>query len=270
MFDFLHDLFFGDLDHDSTPRQSAAGNVPGRLAQSRHTIRRAWRAINDELHQLEHLLEAYPFAHDRQQQVHRPQPAALDATPSDDGLQHFHVSGQFLHQSFRYLREESVPAGHAFSESYHHVAGFQFIRNHFILLHLVRVAFSRQTATGVTIDPASNVAAFTELTATGLAFVAHCHTHPGHGPHANLPSTVDLAYQHRLERIKNIAVGGIFSQDGYLRFFAGDPARFRCHIHGNQVKEINPDEHLFQLELAHGPIPVAPAHTTVTRRGPDR
>jgi hypothetical protein len=53
----------------------------------------------------------------------------------------------------------------------------------------------------------------------GSVFAAFFHAHPGNGPENTRPSSIDLATQEGYERGGYRAIGGIFSRDGYLRFF---------------------------------------------------
>ena len=64
-----------------------------------------------------------------------------------------------------------------------------------------------------------------------------CHSHPGRGINANLPSSTDMDHQLRLERGGYKCISCIFSRDGYVRFFsAGFP--FAVDIFGEGVKDL--------------------------------
>jgi hypothetical protein len=111
------------------------------------------------------------------------------------------------------------------------------------------VAFAEQSALGVKVDDHSNRDALAWLDAVGLTLVAHFHTHPGSGPAS--PSATDFAFQERLEGGGHVAIGGIFTTDRYLKFFAGDPNRFSLRIFGN-IEEVNREHHIYRLPVADG------------------
>jgi proteasome lid subunit RPN8/RPN11 len=82
------------------------------------------------------------------------------------------------------------------------------------------------------------------IDAYGSQLTAYFHSHPGSGPEANHPSSVDLANQERLERGGFHTVGGIFSRDGYLRFFTRKLA-FHITITGKGIDHVG--QNLYQL-----------------------
>ena len=73
--------------------------------------------------------------------------------------------------------------------------------------------------------------------------LGYFHIHPGEGPGAIHPSSVDLKLQDTLERGGYQAIGAIFSRDGYLRFHA--PSLPNIEIFGKGVEKIN--ESLYHL-----------------------
>lgn len=83
-----------------------------------------------------------------------------------------------------------------------------------------------------------------DLARRGSVVTAYFHMHPGRGPGANYPSSIDLANQERLERGGFVAVGGIFSRDGYLRSFS-HRLQYTLHITGKGVRHVG--THQFHL-----------------------
>ena len=185
------------------------------------------------------------------------QPAARATSPLTDSTTVFAVDVLFVQQAVGYILDGYTPTpprgfqarGEEFLESFVYVTGLQFDSRTFVLTHLIPVAFDEQTSGGVRVNDASNSAALAMLDAAGLPLVCHLHSHPSTGIDATQPSGIDRAYQARLERGGHVAIGGIFSQDGYLRFFAGDPNRFVVRIHGKGIVEV--EQHVFKLDLAH-------------------
>lgn len=80
------------------------------------------------------------------------------------------------------------------------------------------------------------------------------HVHPGVGADATMPSPADLADQARRERAGMKSIGGIFSRDGFIRFFSCDMP-FRVQVIGKGVSEHG--KHIFEIEGA-GPFPHEP------------
>ena len=81
----------------------------------------------------------------------------------------------------------------------------------------------------------------------GGLLTAVFHIHPGNGPGANLPSSIDLHDQNRREQVGMKAIGGIFSRDGYIRFFSKS-LKFSVRIIGKGV--IQHGQYLYQLKDA--------------------
>jgi len=89
-----------------------------------------------------------------------------------------------------------------------------------------------------------NARVLVEAERLGGILSCYFHTHPGHGPHANLPSPTDFATQKRFEQGGYAVIGGIFSRDGYLRFFTHEKP-FNISISGKEVEHVG--ENLYKL-----------------------
>ena len=63
------------------------------------------------------------------------------------------------------------------------------------------------------------------------------HKHPGTGAGATFPSITDMRTQERMERGGYPAIGAIFSEDGYIRFFSAK-RQFTINIHGKGVDHV--------------------------------
>ncbi len=72
----------------------------------------------------------------------------------------------------------------------------------------------------------------------GSLFTCYFHAHPGRGINSNFPSSIDYANQDRLESGKYKTIGGIFSRDGYLRFFT-DKLEYKIIISGKGVEYVS-------------------------------
>ncbi len=80
--------------------------------------------------------------------------------------------------------------------------------------------------------------ALIDLEEYGTLLTCYFHAHPGRGINSNNPSDIDYSYQKRLESGKYKTIGGIFSRDGYLRFFS-DKLQYKISISGKGVEYVS-------------------------------
>lgn len=81
----------------------------------------------------------------------------------------------------------------------------------------------------------------------GYRLHALFHKHPGTGAGATFPSSTDMCTQERMERGGYPAIGAIFSEDGYIRFFSAK-RQFTINIHGKGVDYVQDNTyHLTEL-----------------------
>ncbi len=78
----------------------------------------------------------------------------------------------------------------------------------------------------------------------GHRIIAIIHSHPGSGKGANHPSHVDMKTHETWEKTHDI-VGGIWSRDGYLRFFSADKV-FDARVIGSRIQRI--EDHVWKIE----------------------
>lgn len=76
-----------------------------------------------------------------------------------------------------------------------------------------------------------------ELEKYGSLLCCYFHMHPGRGIQSNHPSSIDLSTQATLETGNYPSIGGIFSRDGYLRFFS-DKKPFKIVISGKEIVNV--------------------------------
>lgn len=82
---------------------------------------------------------------------------------------------------------------------------------------------------------------------TGQTIRALLHWHPGQGPSACSPSSIDLATQERIERAGFPAIGMIWTRDRLLRVFSALHP-FAVQFVGKGMEIIDGDHHLYQLD----------------------
>jgi hypothetical protein len=163
------------------------------------------------------------------------------------------MSSLLIAESFRHVcppPSRIRPRINGFREEFHYATGLRIDARTYVVSHIVPVQYARQDAGGVRVLDASNISALAKLDELGLPLVMHFHSHPGFGREANHPSSTDRAFQERLERGGHVAIGGIFSRDGFLRFFAGDDGRFAIEVHGSNVRKLSDVEYRITLDNA--------------------
>jgi hypothetical protein len=167
----------------------------------------------------------------------------------------FCVDSIFLAAAARYLIRPTAKSWRLdLVERFHYVTGVQIDERTFSMNHIIPVNYAKQSAVYLSVENSSNIDQLARLDSWGVSLVAHFHSHPGNGPEAIFPSGIDRRFQERLECGGHIAVGGIFSQDGYVRFFAGDDLRFQIVVFGNHIKEIS--KNVFKIAMAREDLPI--------------
>lgn len=94
-----------------------------------------------------------------------------------------------------------------------------------------------------------------------LHCIFHTHRFPG-PPH---PSATDIRLQRILEEGGYPAIQAVFSEDGYVRFFA-DQRPFSVQVYGKGVRSVNGSSTLYRI-VQCGALPYPTAAATASRRG---
>ena len=167
---------------------------------------------------------------------------SLDAIQRDaetaeaTGGRRFMVSSLFLDRCFRELTADE-------KEQFFFITGSE-VGGVSVLDQKIEFEHQRRSVVGVTGDMAATHELLIHLEQFGHRLLAHFHSHPGLGPMSTRPSGVDKKFQGRLERAGYPAVAGIFSRDGYVRFFRLDDD-FELEMHGTGVEQH--DHHVYRL-----------------------
>ena len=182
----------------------------------------------------------------------KPADVAGDGNPQPVTVQpaRFLMDSLMLARSFRHVCPRQMRTRgqvNGFKERFHYATGLKLDEHTYVVTDIVPVRYSKQSPGGVLVEDGSNISALANLDRIGLPLLAHFHSHPGFGRGANRPSAVDRAFQERLERGGHVAVGFIFSRDGFLRAFAGDLDRFVVEVQGSNVKKVSDNE--FKIDL---------------------
>jgi proteasome lid subunit RPN8/RPN11 len=145
------------------------------------------------------------------------------------------MSSLFLHNSFTFLNQQE-------EESVHFITGPERGSAKF-LEQIIPFKLDVQTIVGAEGNSRDVHRVLGKLQELEYKLLGYFHIHPGEGPNAIYPSSVDLKLQDILERGGYGAIGAIFSRDGYLRFHASRLPNIE--IFGKGVEKIN--ESLYHL-----------------------
>jgi len=113
-----------------------------------------------------------------------------------------------------------------------------------MLSRLIRPELDKSEPGYASVNDISSLHKLEDLERHGSLLCAYLHMHPGRGSGSALPSSVDVACQRRLEKGRYPVIGGIYSRNGYLKFFS-DQNPFEVSISGKGVEHVRKD--LFKL-----------------------
>jgi hypothetical protein len=151
----------------------------------------------------------------------------------------FAIASEVLYTAYRKLCE--VP-----TESILYAVGSRY-GNVYTVERLVPLKLDKSEIAYASADLAASSKVLIDLEPYGTLLTCYFHAHPGRGSGANHPSGIDTNNHARLEKGNYRTVGGIFSRDGYLRFFT-DKMPFKITISGKGVDSVGPN--LWKLTAA--------------------
>lgn len=143
-----------------------------------------------------------------------------------------------------HLKRCFVRAQKSEDEEFYYITGAE-AGDYYIPSEIMDFDYARQSKTGVKADLQSRAKALIKLDNHGHLLLGYFHSHPGRGPGSTRPSAIDTQEQEKLEREGYPAIGCIFSQDGYFRFYAND-LDFKIQVYGKGVKKIGNKVYCFE------------------------
>lgn len=149
----------------------------------------------------------------------------------DSASQRFVFSSAMLRESFRYC--VSKP-----EEGMHFILGIEH-EGVLIGTHIVPFPYQYRSVAGAAGVHQHTHKICIQAHETGHYAMALLHSHPGSGIDANHPSGTDRRTQTLWEHGTRL-LGGIWSRDGYLRWYTNDLA-FAVDVEGNQIERIEGD-----------------------------
>lgn len=148
------------------------------------------------------------------------------------------INSLMLHDCFKQLMKTK-------EESLHVVTG-SVIGNIRSLERMVPLRLDWQSIAGASADNESIANEFIELYEFGLRPLAYFHSHPGCGVGATRPSSTDRQTQSTMEQSGGDIIGGIFSRDGFVRFYA-NKAKPNVRVLGKKVSDVG--KNVYRLEI---------------------
>jgi len=143
-------------------------------------------------------------------------------------------STMMLAQSFRLCTETQ-------DEGMHFIVGVEYDGLK-VGTHIIPFGYAQRSVAGAAGDPLDThrIVIHTYEAATRFS---PCCIPPGSGPNANFPSAIDERTQRLWEQGSNL-IGGIWSRDGFLRWYSV-AVRFQVEVVGSHMEKL--DARLFKL-----------------------
>lgn len=150
--------------------------------------------------------------------------AAFNTSKNDKPL--YMISSEVLYDAYKRLSSTAT-------EAILYAGGNRF-GNAFTIERLVDLELDKSDYGYASANIVSSSKSLVEMEKHGSLLTCYFHAHPGTGSNSNHPSSVDLRNQKRMEKNEYLAIGGIFSRDGYVRFFSHETA-FQICVSGKGV-----------------------------------
>ena len=145
----------------------------------------------------------------------------------------YQVSSLFLNDCYQYLKADPRR-----NERIHLVTGTITAEGTKVLSRMEKLKYGQQSPTYVAADKTDSHQKIITLTENfGHHVLAVFHSHTSRGASSTMPSAIDHNFLQRMARIGCHCLGGIFSLDGYVRFFKEDE-RFDIDVYGKGAEKI--------------------------------
>ena len=148
----------------------------------------------------------------------------------------YQISSLFLRDCWEYLKSDPTH-----SERLGLVTGTITAEGTRVLSRIEKVRYERQGAAYVSADKTDSHQRIVSLSENhGHLLLAVFHSHVARGMAATTPSGIDHSFLERMAQIGCDCLGGIFSLDGYARFFMRNKD-FTIDVYGSGIKKIEAD-----------------------------
>lgn len=157
---------------------------------------------------------------------------------------HYQISSIFLKDCWEYLGSDPLK-----KERLHLVTGTITSDGTRILSRMEKLKYGKQSAAYVSADDVDSHRKIISLAEEhGHLLLAMFHSHTSRGADATYPSSIDRAFLERMVKLGCDCIGGIFSLDGFVRFFSLRKD-FEIEVYGKGVKKIQntPFHRVFEI-----------------------
>jgi proteasome lid subunit RPN8/RPN11 len=145
----------------------------------------------------------------------------------------YQVSSLFLSDCYQYLKEDPRR-----NERIHLVTGTITADGTKVLSRMEKLKYGQQSPVYVAADKTDSHQKIIRLAENfGHHVLAVFHSHTSKGASSTMPSAIDNNFLQRMAKIGCHCLGGIFSLDGYVRFFK-ESERFDIDVYGKGTEKI--------------------------------
>jgi hypothetical protein len=145
----------------------------------------------------------------------------------------YQISSMFVGDCYHYLKADPRQ-----NERIHLVTGTITAEGTKVLSRMEKLKYDRQSPAYVAADETDSHKKIMSLTEDfGHYVLAVFHSHTSTGVSSTKPSSIDYKFMRRMAQIGCNCLGGIFSLDGYVRFFK-ENQRFDIDVYGKGTEKI--------------------------------
>lgn len=167
-----------------------------------------------------------------------------EMNPGDHGAKggplRFMLGSWFLYDSFAYCTQPgpSRRLARGLDDEWMHYATGIVVGDVRTIERIVTFPFAKQSPGFVRGEPHATRDVLIQMAERGYGLHAVLHSHPGNSLGGTHPSHTDLDHQARMERGGYRVISGIYSRDGFVRFFSID-LHFEIEIYGDGVERLS-------------------------------
>lgn len=145
----------------------------------------------------------------------------------------YQISSLFLNDCYQYLKADSKS-----NERIHLVTGTITAEGTKILSRMEKLKYDKQNTVYVAANKTDSLQKMINLTENyGHKVLAVFHSHTSKGASSTLPSAIDHSFLQRMDKIGCHCLAGIFSFDGFVRFFK-ETGSFEIDLYGKGADKI--------------------------------
>ena len=146
----------------------------------------------------------------------------------------YQVSSLFLKDCWNYLKSDPKQ-----NERLHFITGTVTGDGTRVLSRIEKVKYDSQSAAYVSADKMDSHQKLISLTEDhGHLLLGLFHSHMSRGAGSTMPSSTDNSFMARMDKVGCHCLGGIFSLDGYVRFFMS-AKEFEIDVYGKGINLVN-------------------------------